>query len=139
LSTPVGLAFNSTGDLFVGSVGNGNIYEITPTGEQSIFASGLGSLLVPAGLAFNNAGDLFVAPRGSSIYEFTPGGIKSAFASGLNGPAYLVFQGEGLPVPEPSVLGLLAVGFSALLIHCRKRTTASEIISEDSSPVVDGR
>ena len=47
------LAFNSTGDLFVATAGNGQgsaaIYEFTPAGAQSTFASGL---LAPVGLAF---------------------------------------------------------------------------------------
>ena len=38
---PVGLAFNSAGDLFVADFGSGNIYEFTPGGAQSTFASGL--------------------------------------------------------------------------------------------------
>ena len=36
---PVGLAFNSAGNLF--AAGSGNIYEFTPGGVQSTFASGL--------------------------------------------------------------------------------------------------
>ena len=39
--TPDGLAFNSAGDLFVADVSSGNIYEFTPGGAQSTFASGL--------------------------------------------------------------------------------------------------
>ncbi|MGH7993880.1 MAG: PEP-CTERM sorting domain-containing protein, partial [Limisphaerales bacterium] len=52
-----------------------------------------------------------------NIYEFTPGGVQSTFASGLNGPTHLAFQSE---VPEPSVLGLLAVGVTAFLIRYRR-------------------
>ena len=63
---------------------SGNIYEFTPGGVQSTFASGLND---PDGMAFNSAGDLFEADYGSgNIYEFTPGGVKSTFASGLNDP-----------------------------------------------------
>ena len=59
-----------------------NIYEFTPGGAQSTFASGLND---PDGLAFNSAGDLFAADIGSgNIYEFTPGGAQSTFASGLS-------------------------------------------------------
>ena len=57
----VGLAFNSAGNLFVANWPEfppGNIYEFTPGGAQSTFASGLNN---PAGLAFNSAGDLFEA------------------------------------------------------------------------------
>jgi cytidylate kinase len=120
LSYTEGLAFNSAGVLFAD--GSGNIIEITPGGTQSTFASGLSH---PVGLAFNSAGVLFEADYGSgNIYEFTPGGAQSTFASGLSEPRDLAFQGEALPVPEPSALGLLAVGASALLV-CRRRGCAT--------------
>jgi len=41
---------------------------------------------------------------------------KTTFASGLSSPFGLAFQ----PVPEPSVMGLLAVGATALLVRRRK-------------------
>jgi len=102
-----GLAFNSAGSLFVSLYG-GDISEYTPGGTQSTFASGLD---YPIGLAFDNAGDLFEADEGSgNIIELTPGGVQSTLTSGLSEPFELAFQGETLPVPEPSTLGLLAVG-----------------------------
>ena len=57
------LAFNSAGNLFVADQNSGNIYEFTPGGVQSTFASGLD---YPYGLAFNSAGDLFVADDGTA-------------------------------------------------------------------------
>ncbi len=63
-------------------------------------------------LAFNNAGDLFVADGvANDIHEFTPSGVESTFASGLDNPVGLAFEPES--VPEPSALGLLAVGVTA--------------------------
>ena len=38
---PIGLAFNSAGNLFEADDSSGNIYEFTPGGAQSTFASGL--------------------------------------------------------------------------------------------------
>ena len=68
-------------NLFEADYGSGKIYEFTPSGAQSTFASGLNQ---PVGLAFNSAGDLFEADANSgNIYEFTPGGAQSTFASGL--------------------------------------------------------
>jgi hypothetical protein len=120
LNQPRGLAFNNSGDLFV--TAGGSIYEYTPGGTQSTFASGLND---PFGLAFNDAGNLFAAD-GNSIYEFTPGGAQSTFASGLLSPAtyiaftpYINIQCNIVPVPEPSALGLLAVGAVALLVRRR--------------------
>ena len=104
-------------NLFEADRGSGNIYEFTPGGVRSTFASGLNA---PLGLAFNSAGNLFEADFASgNIYEFTPAGVQSTFASGLPAPAELAFQGEPLPVPEPSALGLLAVGVTALLVRRR--------------------
>jgi hypothetical protein len=111
-----GLAFNSAGDLFVTAGGTtGYIYEFMPNGMQSTFASGLNE---PLNLAFNSTGDLFVSNFGASpwIYKFTPDGIQSAFDSS-GGAIGLAFQGETLPVPEPSVLVLLAVGATILLVR----------------------
>jgi sugar lactone lactonase YvrE len=110
------LAFNSVGDLFEADPGSGNIYEYTPGGVRSTFAS----LANPNGLAFNSAGDLFAA-AGSDIYEYTPEGRRSTFASGLDGPVGLAFQGIALPVPEPSTLTLLAVGASSALVMRLRR------------------
>src|SRR5208282_429097 len=105
--------------LFEADGGSGTIYEFTPGGARSTFASGLSS---PYGLVFNSAGDLFEADSGSgNIYEFTPGGARSTFASGLANPIALAFQSEMLPVPEPSTLGLLAVGMIGITLLRRHR------------------
>jgi DNA-binding beta-propeller fold protein YncE len=119
---PGALAVNSAGDVFVG---NGtSLTEITPGGMQSTFASGLEI----GGLAFNSAGTLFEADYGSdSINEFTPGGVESTFASGgLDEPIALTFQ----PTPEPSTLGLIVVGATALLV--RRRKLVALLISDSS-------
>ena len=49
------------GDLFVADGGSGNIYEFTPMGTESVFAS----LSKPIGLAFDRSGDLFVGDPGN--------------------------------------------------------------------------
>jgi len=117
-----GLVFNSAGNLFV--YGNWDyILEFTPDGVRSTFASGLAN--VYNGMVFDSAGNLFVLEYGNgmgnngNILEFTPGGGESTFASGLYAPTALAFQPE--PVPEPSVLALLAVGTGALCIHRRHK------------------
>jgi len=67
-------------NLFVSSdAAGGNIYEFTPNGVRSTFASGLAGAL-----AFDKAGNLFVSDRGN-IYKITPNGVRSTFASGLAG------------------------------------------------------
>jgi PEP-CTERM motif len=49
LGGPVGLAFNSAGDLFEADVFSGSLNEFTPGGTQNTFASGLNR---PVALAF---------------------------------------------------------------------------------------
>ncbi|MGA9778081.1 MAG: SMP-30/gluconolactonase/LRE family protein [Verrucomicrobiia bacterium] len=109
-----GLAFNSFGDLVVAiDSASGSVTEYTPAGAQTTIVSGLD---YPRSLVFNSAGDLFVANSGdNNIIEITQGGAQSMFASGLDYPDGLAFQ----PVPEPSALGLLAVGATALLARRR--------------------
>jgi sugar lactone lactonase YvrE len=92
---PVGLAFDSAGNLFVsteGNPGNDAILEFAPDGTKTVFATGLS---VPRGLAFDAAGDLFVAetraaPDGD-IIEVPAGGGMLVFASGLDRPEFLSF------------------------------------------------
>src|SRR6476619_1255246 len=92
---PAGLAFDSSGNLFVTTLGNrpnDAILVFTPTGMESTFATDLNN---PHGMAFDAAGNLFVAETirdgGGDILEFTTGGERIVFASGLNRPEYLTF------------------------------------------------
>ena len=92
---PAGLAFDSSGNLFVTTLGNrpnDAILVFTPTGMESTFATGLNN---PHGMAFDAACNLFVAETirdgGGDILEFTTGGQRIVFASGLNRPEYLTF------------------------------------------------
>src|SRR5207245_10414162 len=70
--------------LFVsgGDPDNGKIFEFTPDGVETTFASGLNS---PQNLAFDSEGNLFVVDSGA-IYKFTPDGVRTTFALGLPGP-----------------------------------------------------
>lgn len=92
---PAGLAFDSSGNLFVSTLGNrpdDAILMFTPTGMESTFATGLNN---PHGMAFDAVGNLFVAETirdgGGDILEFTMTGQRIIFASGLNRPEYLTF------------------------------------------------
>jgi sugar lactone lactonase YvrE len=92
LSVAAQRTYASPGDLYA-SDGSGNIYEFTPGGTRSTFASGLDQ---PFGVAFDSAGNLFEADQFSgNIYKFTPGGTRSTFASGLSSPAGLAFDSAG--------------------------------------------
>jgi sugar lactone lactonase YvrE len=75
----------------VSDAGGGKIFEFTPDGVQSTFASGLN----PGGLAFDSAGNLFVVGDGPAIYKFTPEGVRSTFALGLSSPSALAVDRAG--------------------------------------------
>src|SRR5882724_85375 len=74
---PIGANANP-GDLYVTDQGGGQVYQYTPGGTQSTFATGL----TPLGLAFDSSGNLFVAAGNGTILKFT-GGVQSTFATGL--------------------------------------------------------
>jgi hypothetical protein len=86
---PAYMAFNSAGDLFVGSFNS--IYEITPGGKTNVIATGISDL---GGLAINSAGDLFVGTA-ANITEITPAGVKSVFTTGVSGASGLAINGGG--------------------------------------------
>ncbi|MGD0087216.1 MAG: NHL repeat-containing protein [Verrucomicrobiota bacterium] len=79
-------------NLFEADSVSGTIYEFTPGGVRSTFAS----VTSATGLAFNSAGNLFVTdPTHDNIDEFTPGGTESTFASGVQNPCGLAFDSAG--------------------------------------------
>jgi PEP-CTERM motif len=82
-------------NLFV-SAGDSEVYEYTPAGAQSTFAS----VSVPSGLAFDSAGDLFVGNNASGTISewkagFVSGQTPTVFASGLPGVTGLAFNSAG--------------------------------------------
>jgi sugar lactone lactonase YvrE len=83
-------------NLFVGDGREFVIYELTPSGAKSTFASGLHNV---AGLAFDSSNNLFVADNdgniSGNIYKFTPNGASSTFASGTTGANGLAFDTAG--------------------------------------------
>jgi hypothetical protein len=82
---PKGLAFDSSGNLFVARNTTGTIVKFTPDGHRSTFASGLRT---PQVLVFDTVGNLYVSdsislsPENTTILKFAPDGTKSTFATG---------------------------------------------------------
>lgn len=118
LGSPSGLIVSGLEILESSQIGNDIDEIVSKTAET--YVSGLDD---PNGIALDGADKLFEADTGSGdINEFTKtlgptGGItETNFGSGLDEPVGLAFQ----PVPEPSALGLLAVGATAFLGWRRK-------------------
>lgn len=91
LSTPAGLAIDSSGNVWVANDGNGSLTEFGPDGgyTQTVTSGGLNG---PVAIAIDGSGNLWVANRGgNSISEFNSGGTA------ITGSP---FTGGGLSTPE---------------------------------------
>ena len=99
----LGLAFDSTGNLYATASSAQTIYEFAPDGTRTVFVGpdAFESGEYPAGLAFDSSGNLFVSietftdPEAGSIVYFSPTGVKSPFATGLIIPRGLAFDSSG--------------------------------------------
>lgn len=66
LMNPTGLAFDREGFLYASSRADGTIHRITPGGDATLFAEGLG---IATGIAFDDAGNLYVGDRSGTIFK----------------------------------------------------------------------
>src|SRR5215469_7341896 len=64
-----GLAFSPSGDLFVTSRAEGNVYRVDGAGESTVYAEGMG---VASGAVFDSEGNLFVGDRSGTIFKIDP-------------------------------------------------------------------
>jgi sugar lactone lactonase YvrE len=78
LMNPTGLAFDRDGLLYISSRAEGTIYRVTPDGERSIYAEGMG---VATGLAFDRDGNLYVGDRTGTIFKINPAREIFVFAT----------------------------------------------------------
>ncbi|MES2386632.1 MAG: T9SS type A sorting domain-containing protein [Bacteroidota bacterium] len=118
---PLGMAFNSAGDLFVADADNNAIRKITPTGVVSTYAGiaynmpqngdlSVATFTGATGLSFDRAGNLYVVdgreyvPR---VRKITPAGLVSTLAGG-NANNYLVIDGTGDTVSMAGTGGISA-------------------------------
>lgn len=93
LSSPVGMAYDAGGNLYVANWSAGTVMRLTPRGERTVFASGLSG---PSGLAVSAKGDVYVASYNEDlVWRFTPNGDKAVFVRGLATPAGLSFDARG--------------------------------------------
>ncbi|MGE0969551.1 hypothetical protein ACQFN5_06160 [Klebsiella sp. WOUb02] len=93
LSSPVGMAYDTRGNLYVANWSAGTVLCFSPDGTRSVFAGGLHG---PSGLAISQEGDLYVASYSDDlVWRFTPEGERSVFIRGLATPAGLSFDARG--------------------------------------------
>jgi sugar lactone lactonase YvrE len=94
MGTATGLAFDRTGNLFVGDR-SGTIFKISPEREIFVFAT-LEPSVAAYHLAFHPSGELYVTgPTTSSydrVYRITQGGEVHVFYRGLGRPQGLAFD-----------------------------------------------
>lgn len=64
-----GLAFDREGNLFVSSRMEGTIYKVTPSGQRTTYAQGMG---VATGIAFDHDENLYVGDRTGTIFKISP-------------------------------------------------------------------
>jgi len=74
---PTGIAFDSTGQMFVSSRMDGIVYRITPFKEAVPFARNLG---VATGIAFDRSDTMYVGDRTGRIYKVNGIGEETAWA-----------------------------------------------------------
>ena len=99
----LGLAFDSTGNLYATASSAQTIYKFAPDGTRTVFVGpdAFAPGEYPAGLAFDSSGNLFVSietftdPGADSIVYFSPIGVKNTFATGLTAPRGLAFDSSG--------------------------------------------
>jgi len=77
ITNPTGIAFDSTGQMFVTSRMDGTVYRITPFKEAVPFARNLG---VATGIAFDSSDTMYVGDRTGTIYKVNGIGEEIAWA-----------------------------------------------------------
>ena len=68
LTNPTGLAFDRNDSLYISSRHEGTIYRVTPDGERSVYAEGMG---IATGIAFDNDESLYVGDRSGTIFKIS--------------------------------------------------------------------
>jgi sugar lactone lactonase YvrE len=68
LMNATGLAFDSDGILYVSSRYDGIVYEVTPSGQMSVYVEGMG---VATGLTFDREENLYVGDRSGTIFKIS--------------------------------------------------------------------
>jgi sugar lactone lactonase YvrE len=68
LMNATGLVFDADGILYISSRYDGIVYEVTPSGQMSVYVEGMG---VATGIAFDREENLFVGDRSGTIFKIS--------------------------------------------------------------------
>lgn len=68
LLNPTGLAFDRDGVLYISSRAEGTIYQVTPAGDRSVYAGGMG---IATGIAFDPHENLYVGDRSGTVFKIS--------------------------------------------------------------------
>jgi sugar lactone lactonase YvrE len=113
IATPVGIAFDADGNLWVGNVGNRTVVAFSPAqlvaggtiDPNVVLTSNAGSLGIPTGLAFDSDGSLWVMGGAGALEKFPRSALNATGAPApgvrINVSGYVLFFGVAFwPTPE---------------------------------------
>jgi sugar lactone lactonase YvrE len=109
ITNPTGIAFDSSGQMFVSSRMDGTVYRITPFKEAVPFARNLG---IATGIAFDHSDTMYVGDRTGTIYQVNGIGEETAWAQlepSVSAYHLAVGPDEALYVTGPTVASFDAV------------------------------
>jgi sugar lactone lactonase YvrE len=75
---PTGIAFGPDGNMYVTNRAEGEVYVVSPSGINPVYANGLG---IATGVAFDAEGVMFIGDRSGTIYRVPEFGVVKEFAT----------------------------------------------------------
>lgn len=119
LSTPRGMTFDASGNLFVANFGNHTIARFTPAGTGSTYLTATG-LPGPNDVAFDSLGNLYVAGNGNRTVQKYNAAGEFQFSWSLGGPRSQHLLIEPVPEPSTSALALAGMACSGYAVYRRR-------------------
>lgn len=117
LGNVVGVAVDLTGNVYIVDATNKQVVKVTPTGQQSVIATGL---VAPKQIAVDRLGNVFIADSGANAVVFLAAGssTQSTIGTGFNAPSgvavdqvnnlYVADTGNSAVKEVPNLLGVPA-------------------------------
>jgi len=125
LAAPAGLAFDSTGSLYIADVQNNRIRKVTPDGLIRTVAGGIATagqdpacfpqsdanLLQPGGVAVDASDNVYIADTGNNrVMMLQPDGSLVKVGDGVEAQSIAVTPSGGIYVANLALVGLIAGG-----------------------------